>query len=119
MIKNFLLVGVGGACGAVLRYSVTLLATAIQWSSNVAIFLVNVVGSLVMGLLVSSCQQSQWLLFATMGLCGGFTTFSTYSMQSVTLLQQGRYGAACLYMVGTMIVCVAFAAIGYYVGQKM
>lgn len=119
MIKNILLVGFGGAIGAMLRYGVTLIVAAVRWSSNWATFIVNVVGSLAIGVLMSACQQSPWLLFATVGICGGFTTFSTFSMQSLTLFQQGRYGMACLYMLGTLVVCVVFAAIGYWVGQKL
>ena len=119
MIKNILLVGLGGAIGAMLRYGVTLLCNAINWSTNLGTFLVNIIGSFVMGLLVSCCGQSPWLLMATVGICGGFTTFSTFSMQSVTLLQQGKYSMAALYILGTVIVCIAFAAIGCYVGQKI
>ena len=119
MIKNILLVGLGGAIGAMLRYGVTLLCNAINWSTNLGTFLVNIIGSFAMGLLVSCCGGSPWLLMATVGICGGFTTFSTFSMQSVTLLQQGKYGMAALYILGTVIVCIAFAAIGCYVGQKI
>ena len=119
MIKNILLVGLGGAVGAMLRYGVTLLCNAISWSTNLGTFLVNIIGSFAMGFLVSCCSGSPWLLMATVGICGGFTTFSTFSMQSVTLLQQGKYGMAALYILGTIIVCIAFAAIGCYVGQRI
>ena len=118
-MRNILLVGLGGAVGAMLRYGVTLLCNSLNWSSNLGTFLVNIAGSFAMGLLVSCCGQSPWLLMATVGICGGFTTFSTFSMQSVTLLQQGRYGVAALYILGTVLVCVLFAALGCYVGGKV
>lgn len=112
MVRNILLVGLGGATGAMLRYGITLLFTFLNWSTNVGTLITNVVGSFVMGMLVSCFEQSPALLFATVGLCGGFTTFSTFSMQSVTLLQQGRYGAAALYILATLLLCVGFAALG-------
>lgn len=119
MLKDFLLVGVGGAFGAMLRYGATLLFAALHWSGNLCIFLVNALGSLFMGLLMGAYGQSPWLLMLTMGLCGGFTTFSTFSMQAVTLLCQQKFGAALLYMIGTVTVCVLFAALGFWAGQKL
>lgn len=112
MIRNILLVGLGGATGAMLRYGITLLFNFMHWSTNICTLLTNMTGSFVMGMLVSRFEQSPLLLLATVGICGGFTTFSTFSMQSVTLMQQGRYGTAALYMLGTMVLCVGFAALG-------
>jgi len=119
MIRNILLVGLGGAIGAMMRYGVTLLFTALHWSTNVGTCLTNIIGSFCMGLLVSACSQSPWLLMATVGICGGFTTFSTFSMQSVTLLQQGKYGPAAVYILGTVVLCLAFAFAGYWLGTKL
>lgn len=119
MIKNFLAVGAGGAIGAMLRYGVTVLGAHLHWTSNLSTFLVNVIGSFAMGLLVSSCEQGTWLLMATVGLFGGFTTFSTFSMQSVTLLQQGKWGTAALYILGTLIICILMAWLGCIIGSKL
>jgi len=119
MFKNILIVGAGGAIGAMLRYCITLVFQTLEWSSNLGTFITNTVGSLAMGLLMSSCSQSPWMLMATVGVCGGFTTYSTFSIQSVTLLQQGKYGLAALYVFGTAVSCVIFAFVGYYIGQKL
>lgn len=102
-----------------LRYGITLLFTALSWSSNVGTFITNILGSFVMGLLVGCFSQSPWLLMATVGLCGGFTTFSTFSMQSVSLFQSGKYGLAILYMAATAILCVLFAALGWWLGHRV
>lgn len=118
MIRNFILVGMGGATGAILRYIITLLFTALQWSTTLGTFLTNIVGSFVIGWITACCQSNTWLLFLTIGVCGGFTTYSTFSMQSLTLLQQGRYGTAICYILGTVILCIGFAATGYLIGQK-
>ena len=119
MIKNIILVGLGGATGAMLRYGITLLFTFMHWSTNIGTLLTNIIGSFVMGMLVNAFEQSPMLLFATVGLCGGFTTFSTFSMQSVTLIQQARYGAATLYIAGTMLLCVGCAALGCLAAKKL
>ena len=57
VMRNILLVGLGGAVGAMLRYGVTLLCNALNWSSNLGTFLVNIAGSFAMGLLVSCCES--------------------------------------------------------------
>lgn len=119
MIRNLIFVGLGGACGAIMRYGITLLFTMLQWSTTIGTFLTNIVGSFCIGLVTSCCQQHSWMLFLSVGMCGGFTTYSTFSMQSVTMLQQGRYGTAACYILGTATLCVAFAAAGYLLGQKM
>ncbi len=118
-LYNILLVGAGGALGAMLRYGVSLLCVAINWSSNLATLIVNITGSFAMGLLANYFSASPALLMATVGVCGGFTTFSTFSLQSITLLQNGRYGSAALYILGTVLLCIAFAALGCYVAGKL
>lgn len=119
MIKNFIVVGIGGAIGAMLRYGMTVLGIHMHWSSNLSTFLVNTIGSFVMGLLVSGYEQGTWMMMATVGICGGFTTFSTFSLQSVNLLQEGKWWQAVLYILGTLLVCILMAWMGYFAGQKL
>ena len=119
MIRNIFLVGLGGAFGAMLRYGISILFTALNWSSDIATFLVNVIGSFAIGLLSGCLPQGGWLLFATVGLCGGFTTFSTFSLQSLTFLQSGRYGAAALYILGSVAVCILFALLGCWAAGRL
>ncbi len=119
MLKNFIAVAIGGAAGAMLRYGLGLLAAAVGCAGNLATLLINVCGSFALGMLTSCCRPGSWLLFAGIGVCGSFTTFSTYSVQSVTLLQQGRFGAAALYIIGTVCLCLLFAWLGIVAGQKI
>lgn len=118
MIRNFLAVGAGGAIGAMLRYGLTVLGMYLHWPANLSTFVVNALGSFVMGLLVGGCEQGTWMLMATVGVCGGFTTFSTFSMQSVRLLQDGKWAEALLYIPGTLILCILMAWLGFTLGQK-
>lgn len=119
MLKNFLFVALGGAFGAALRYGIGILGSALGASGQIATFFINVLGSFVLGLLTSACTPGSFMLFATIGVCGAFTTFSTYSVHSVTLLQEGRYGTAALYILGTVVLCLLFAWIGFIAGQRL
>ena len=110
---NVLIVGLGGALGSMLRYGVTLLFAALDWSGYLAIMLVNALGSLAIGYLSGSVKDSALLLLLTVGACGGFTTFSTFSMQSVKMLQEGRIMPLLLYTLGTVVICVLMAWIGF------
>lgn len=119
MFGNFLAAGLGGAIGAMLRYGISLLCMSIHWSSHMATFIVNIVGSFILGMLVSNCSQGPVYLLTTVGICGGFTTFSTFSVQSLSLIQEGRWGMAALYILGTLIICIFCAWLGCLAGQKL
>ena len=112
MLKNFLLVGLGGAVGSMLRYAVTLLFAALQQSANWATVVVNVIGSFLIGILLGTLSPGSLQLLLTVGLCGGFTTFSTYSSQSITLMQNGHVGAGLAYIIGTVALCLLFVWLG-------
>ena len=96
---NFLWVFIGGGIGSVLRYAVGLCigAAAFPWAT----LAVNVGGSFAIGLFGGWCERLGWSeavrLALTVGLCGGFTTFSTFSKESLALAQSGRWCAFALY----------------------
>lgn len=112
MFRNFLFVGLGGACGSMLRYAVTLFCISLNISSNWATIAVNVVGSFLIGLFMGLLEQGTLMLFLTVGFCGGFTTFSTFSSQALTLLQSGQYFAGFAYILGSLILCLFFVWLG-------
>ena len=111
-LASLLTVGLGGALGSMLRYGVTVLFSAMGWSGNLAVMLVNALGSFAIGYLGGAVKDSSLLLLLSVGLCGGFTTFSTFSMQGVKMLQEGRIAALSLYVTGTVLVCLLMAWIG-------
>lgn len=119
MLKNFIIVGCGGAIGAMIRYGVTLLFIVLNCSNNIATLCVNVIGSFCMGVIMKCVDATPWTLFLMIGICGGFTTFSTFSVQSVSLIQEGKHMTAVAYVFSMVILCVAFAAIGFIVGQRI
>ena len=109
MIWNLMAVAAGGALGAIGRYLLTLLMAG---QPLVATLIANVVGSLVIGVAIGSIQ-GRMLLFLSVGLCGGFTTFSTFSNQTLTLIQSGNWLGATAYAIGSVCLCVLATMAGY------
>ncbi len=115
MISNFILVGIGGATGAILRYGLSQLP--IGAPLPYATLCTNVIGCLLIGVLMALLQQhkitqASYLLLAT-GLCGGFTTFSTFSMENIQYLLTGNIAKFALYILITVVCCLAATFIGY------
>ncbi|MEJ8818231.1 fluoride efflux transporter CrcB [Lacibacter sp. H407] len=116
MLKNFLLVGLGGAAGSMLRYAFSVWLK--HASFPLATFLVNIIGSFVIGLVFAYALRSEsfainWRLFLAAGICGGFTTFSAFSLESLSLLQQQRIGMFFLYVIGSLLLGLAATWLGY------
>ncbi|MDQ1701207.1 MAG: fluoride exporter [Frankiaceae bacterium] len=105
-----------GACGAVARFVVdgavtSRRTTTFPWAT----FGINVTGSFVLGLLAGAfAEGSWWRLVVGVGFCGGYTTFSTASMETVRLVQRGRLGAALAFGLGGLVASVAAAAAGWW-----
>lgn len=104
----------GGAVGAGARYGVTLLLAGACWP--VAIFSANLLGSFLIGVLafapVVREGDPRLAAFLLTGVLGGFTTFSTFSLDVVKMAEIGRYGAAASYAGGSLIACVLGCALG-------
>ena len=117
MLKDFLCVALGGALGSMLRYGISVLGAYFQWSSVGATFTANVLGSLLMGLVLILCANNSLFLFATVGLCGGFTTFSTFSAQTLTYFEAGNYVWGIGYALFSVMTCVVAVAVGAYLAK--
>lgn len=106
MLRQFLLVALGGALGSALRYlTALLLARHYTGSIPLATLVVNLVGCFLIGLLIGLCSDMTHLrlLFIT-GFCGGFTTFSTFTAESYSMFREGAYGLALLYIAGSVLI---------------
>lgn len=115
MVEPVVLVGAGGALGAVLRHAVTEAVAA--ESFPVGTLAVNVLGSFALGAVTAAGAGSDLLLFVGTGVCGAFTTFSSFSVDAVRLVDEGRFAAAAAYALGTLAcalgaVGLAFVAFG-------
>ena len=111
MIRNLLLVAIGGAVGSVLRYLLSGINTSFPWGT----FAVNILGSLLIGLLVGLVSKGvlspEMKLLMVTGFCGGFTTFSTFANESFGMMKAGDVLQMALY-VGVSIVIGILAVWG-------
>jgi CrcB protein len=116
-----LAVAVGGATGSVARYVLGLLLLRASSGFPVSTLLINVAGSFLIGLLArlfDAPDHHQVLRVAlTVGICGGFTTFSTFSAETVTLLQEGKAGRAALYVTVSLVLGVLATFAGLTIGR--
>jgi CrcB protein len=104
-----LLISIGGALGAVLRYAVgqLLREQSFPWATLV----VNALGSFVLGAVVFGVSRTDVLLLVSVGFCGAFTTFSSFSFQTVNLWERDEHKRAVLNAVGNLLVSLgAFAS---------
>lgn len=120
-----LAIAAGGALGAVSRHFVS---GAVSKFTGIGFpfgtFTVNIVGSLLMGLLITLLAHkidvsNQLRSFLAVGFLGSFTTFSTYSMETVLLVQRGDWSGAALYSIGSLIVGVLALLAGLWLGRVL
>lgn len=104
-------VALGGAIGSVIRYLIGLInineATAFPYKT----LIINIVGSLLIGIVVALAGKytnanSNIILFIKVGICGGFTTFSTFALESTNLIQSGKYLLAFAYIALSVILSI-------------
>jgi CrcB protein len=124
MKTAFLLVGIGGGIGSMLRYATTLfIANRItQFPAIYGTFCVNFVGSLLIGIVWGLSIRYEWLspqlrLFLATGLCGGYTTFSAFAYENAGLLQSGNYGISFIYILVSVIICLGAAFLGLSIAK--
>jgi CrcB protein len=121
MIKNILLVGFGGAVGSIGRYLVQKYVN--EWHPHpfpFATLLVNLSGCFLIGLCYGFMEKGdvltpEWRLLLTTGLCGGFTTFSSFAYENVTLLKTGDFGYLGLYIAASVILGIAAVFGGIFI----
>ncbi|HXT14902.1 MAG TPA: fluoride efflux transporter CrcB [Gemmatimonadaceae bacterium] len=118
-MRNLWAVAIGAATGGVARY---FLGGMIQQRAGAdfpfGTFVINVTGSLLLGFLLRYSLQSgavseELRLFLTTGFCGGYTTFSTFSYDTLMLVQDREYGRAGLYVAGSVLLSLIAVAIGF------
>ena len=112
-MNPYLLVGIGGALGAMARLAVGSAIGALPNGFPLATALINIVGSIAMGALVGVLArttpqyQNEIRLFVAVGVFGGFTTFSSFSLDAITLIERGDFLLAAFYIVGSVLLSIA------------
>ena len=118
IIRNIFAVGMGSFIGGASRYIVSIVMKGIGKGFPWATLAVNLVGCLMIGLLWgllsrNAADNTSWGLFLTVGLCGGFTTFSTFSKEALTMLQTGHIWGFASYIAISVLAGIALVALGY------
>ena len=120
---NVLLVALGGGLGAAGRYGVSLAMPAKAGEWPWATFSINVAGSLLIGVLAGWLARNpdgeQWRLFVGVGVLGGFTTFSAYSLETLRMIERGDWAGAALYALGSVAAGLAAVAIGMELTKRI
>ena len=116
MIQNYLLIGLGGALGSMLRYACNFLIG--QKLFPVATLLVNTSGCFIIGIVMALSLKNEafnhnWKLFLATGICGGFTTFSAFSLENFELLQTGKPMMMLLYSAASLLLGITAVWIGF------
>ncbi|PLW67195.1 fluoride efflux transporter CrcB [Pseudohalioglobus lutimaris] len=123
-MKYLLFIALGGACGAVSRYLLSGWAHVL-WEGKwpVGTLLVNMLGSLLIGvvfvLIEKQVVHPDWRGVLMVGFLGAFTTFSTFSLETITLLEEGHVVHAVGYMVTSALACVLMAGISIYLTRAL
>lgn len=117
-----MVVGAGGFLGAVCRYLIGLLPLKEGCAFPAKTFLINIVGSFIIGLVVALAMKTDWLnprmvLFLKVGICGGFTTFSSFALETSDLMRDGKVSIAVLYAVLSVVCGVAAVFAGQGIGK--
>lgn len=120
-MNGFLFVGLGGALGAMLRYAISLMPY--KGTFPALTFATNVLGALLIGYIAGAAARRGYsqnlVLFLKTGVCGGFTTFSTFSLEAYNLFGQRHYGIAVFYMAASALCCLAGVAAGMYAAEHI
>ncbi len=124
----YLWIAVGGALGSMARYWLTgvtarLMGETFPWGT----LFINILGSFVIGLFVAltSPEGGRYIVepniraFVTVGICGGFTTFSAFSLQSLVLMQEGEWLYAGGYILGSVALCLAAVWLGWVLATQL
>lgn len=120
-MRSILFVGLGGAIGAIGRYLISLFS--VKGNFPFLTLLTNLLGAILIGVIVGFADSKEtiskdWILFLKTGVCGGFTTFSTFSLESLLLLENGKYFLGSIYILLSVTLCILGVAIGKYCSTK-
>src|SRR5277367_5226643 len=125
-LTTCLLVALGGAIGTLARYLISVAALPISRSLPWGTIGINILGSFIIGLFGTLTLahgrfpvSENARLFVMVGLCGGFTTFSSFSLQTLDLMRNGAMGRAAINIVASVVLCVAAVAAGHLLAAHL
>lgn len=121
-MKSFFYIFLGGGIGSVFRYAISKLfiidKNSFPWSTLIANFIGCFIIGIILGWYINNDKQySDLYIFLSIGFCGGLTTFSTFSIEGLTLFKNGDFLIFVTYILTSIIGSLLLAALGYYISQ--
>lgn len=121
---NCIYVGIGGFIGAIFRYLLSLIQISDKTQFPIITMITNIIGAFLIGLISAFAEKngllnSRIILLLKTGVCGGFTTFSTFSLESLNLIILGKMGYAIIYIILSIVLCLGAVMIGKYFIQNV
>ena len=109
---NFLYVGMGGFIGSGMRYICSQLPLGRELTFPLATLLINFTGAFLIAIFSTVATEQKTSSFFKVGLCGGFTTFSTFTLETFNMIEAGKFGTAFFYSAASVILCLAGFCLG-------
>lgn len=124
MLKTITLVGIGGAIGSILRYlASTFIHNKFLTTFPLGTFVINITGCFLIGVVYAFAEKNsispEWRFFLATGICGGYTTFSTFSLESFSLMRDGHIFYACTYIAGSVMLGILATFLPILIIEKM
>ncbi|MDR1503713.1 MAG: fluoride efflux transporter CrcB [Prevotella sp.] len=118
MLKQILLVSIGGAVGSVMRFLTSVLVTRSEpFPFPVGTFAVNILGCFCIGLFANLLPSNNLRFLLITGFCGGFTTFSTFASETLTLANNNQMAMAFVYTLSSCVLGIGAVWLGMYVSK--
>lgn len=118
---EFLVVGAGGAIGAMARYMISLIP--IHTPFPFLTLITNLIGAIIIGFIAGFINTNplshKSLLFWKMGICGGFTTFSAFSLEAMELIKDGKSILSLLYIILSVTLCLIGVLLGEFLSKQL
>lgn len=123
MWQNILLIGTGGFFGSVMRYGTNeFFIKTFETNKPLGTFAVNIIGSLLIGIILGLFENGtllspNWKLFLAVGFCGGFTTFSSFALENLSLMQADAFFTSVLYIAASIVLGLAAVYAGFWIAK--
>jgi len=125
MIRSLLMVFIGGGLGSVVRFSLGRWINSLHTHQfPLGTLVANIIACFILGLIIGLADHRQMFspnarLFWTVGFCGGFSTFSTFSHETIYLIQGGLSFSSLMYVIFSLLFCVAAVYLGLFAGEHI